>query len=176
MRVTSLDLSLTSTGACRLIAGSEVQPVTETFNPGKRDGHLRLQWILDNARLWTQGSDLCVVEGPSFGSPNKQHAIGGLWWMITHQLWAWKIPCVVVSPSQLKTYALGKGSGKGTDKDWVLAAVVRRYLEVAIAGNDEADALVLAAMAADHYGHPVVTVPETHRRALATVSWPDLEA
>jgi crossover junction endodeoxyribonuclease RuvC len=96
--------------------------------------------------------------------------------MITHQLWAWKIPCVVVSPSQLKTYALGKGSGKGTDKDWVLAAVVRRYLEVAIAGNDEADALVLAAMAADHYGHPVVTVPETHRRALATVSWPDLEA
>ncbi len=184
LRVSGLDLSLTSTGAARLVVGVDyvkVRPVTATFDtpaslckPGMK--HPRLQWVTDNVRVWVKGSDLVVVEGPSYDSHQGQHKIGGLWWMTTHILWTWKIPYVVIAPSKLKTYALGKGSGKGTDKDRVLAAVIRRYSGVAVDGNDEADALVLAAMAADHYGHPVAEVPETHRRALEGVDWPDLEA
>lgn len=42
------------------------------------------------------------------------------------------------------------------------------------ADNNQADALVLAAMGADHYGTPLVELPKAHREALEKVAWPDL--
>lgn len=38
------------------------------------------------------------------------------------------------------------------------------------------DALVLAAMGADHLGQPLTPMPATHRTALNGVQWPDQEA
>ena len=37
-----------------------------------------------------------------------------------------------------------------------------------------ADALVLAAMGADHLGCPLVGVPQAHRAVLAGIRWPEI--
>jgi len=77
---------------------------------------------------------------------------------------------VVVTTQQLKIYATGKGTK--VDKDDVLAAMIKRYPDVEIAGNDGADALALAALGAHYFGCRLRPVPQTHERALAMVAWP----
>jgi crossover junction endodeoxyribonuclease RuvC len=185
MRVSGLDLSLTSTGASRLVIGSASPPVVARFQVpkslGSRHNHERLEWMLKEVCLWAHGSDLVVVEGPAFDRPQGQHQIGGLWWWFTHWCWRHHIPYVAIPPSCVKKYATGAGNA---DKDRVLAAVIRRYLNVEVTGNDQADSLVLACMAADWYGCPVVPVPEINRMALkpspdpkkvAIERWPEID-
>jgi crossover junction endodeoxyribonuclease RuvC len=170
--ITGLDLSLTSTGFAA-ICGDKVELVTIT--PGKRTGHERLEYLFDEIRIRTFDADLVVIEGPSYGSDyGKAHERAGLWWLVAHVLWGARIPYVVVSPAQVKKYATGYGGGPKSGKDKVLAAVIRRYADVPVDGNDQADALVLAAMAADHYGDPLAAVPQANRAALAAVEWPAL--
>jgi crossover junction endodeoxyribonuclease RuvC len=166
-RVVGLDLSLTSTGIA-LIANSGAR--LHRIQPGNLTGHERMQRILTDTRIWTEGCELIVIEGPSFGSPGRQHEMGGLWWLITRALWRRSRPYAVVEPSKLKRYATGKGNAS---KDEVLSAVVRRYPMADVNGNDVADALVLAAMGADHLGIPLAPVPQAHRAALTGIRWPD---
>lgn len=121
--------------------------------------------------------DLVAVEDLPTGmtASGSVHDRAGLWWLALARLDANGVPCVQVQPSQLKQHALGKGSGKGTDKDYVLSAVIRRYghlIQRDAISNDEADALILADMAAHHLGHPLVELPQTHLRAMGTVPWP----
>lgn len=174
-RVVGLDLSLTSSGVA-VIKGGDVG--LARVQPGdKLGGHARIDYV--RAHVWgltgPDETDLVVIEGPSYGSvTGKQHERAGLWWIVTRMLWRAGTPYAVVVPAALKKYALGKGSGKGTDKDQVLAAVVRRYPTADVDGNDVADALVLAAMGADHLGCPLAPVPQANRAALAGVSWPAL--
>lgn len=175
MMIVGLDLSLTSSGVARWNGSTYT---TELVKPRGRvadeKGHVRLAWVLAELRERTQDATLAVVEGPSYGSPamqRGQHERGGLWWMVTHQLWLWQIPIAVASPESVKKYATGKG---GAGKDLVLASVVRRF-EKFDGGNDEADALILAAIGADHRGHPIASMPQTHRDALNGVTWPTLE-
>jgi hypothetical protein len=67
-------------------------------------------------------------------------------------------------------YATGKGM---IAKDAVLAAVVRRYVGIDVTCNDEADALILAAMGARHLGQPIEdSLPLTHLAAMDNVHWP----
>ena len=74
-------------------------------------------------------------------------------------------------PTSRATYATGKDNA---GKDAVLAAVVRRYPDVDVTGNDEADALVMAAMGARLLGHPLEdSLPQSHLRALAGLELPD---
>jgi crossover junction endodeoxyribonuclease RuvC len=89
-------------------------------------------------------------------------------------LWRAETPYAVVTPQQLKKYATGYGSGKNCGKDKVLAAAIRRYPMAEVDGNDVADALVLAAMGADHLGCPLATVPQANRSVLAGVTWPEV--
>ena len=171
--VAGLDLSLTSTGCARV--SSDGQTVLARIQPGKRKGHDRLAHIREHVARWCAGADVVVVEGPSFGSTTgMQHERGGLWWMITHDLWEARIPYAVVPPANLKMYATGFGGGPKSGKDQVLAAVIRRYTAVPVDGNDVADALVLAAMGADHSGVPYAGVPKANRRALDKIEWPAL--
>lgn len=169
MRIVGIDLSLTSTGLAELDnSGSAIRARVTKLAPGdKRKGHERLRWLCSGIHAAARGADLAVVEGPAFGRPQGQHQLGGLWWMATHVIWLAGIKTVVVPPSTLKKYATGNG---GANKDTVLAAVVRRYLDVEVTGNDEADALVLAAMGADYHGWPLAAVPQTHRAVLD--KWP----
>src|ERR1039457_5292524 len=171
-RITGLDLSLTSTGFARICGGDTTLARLRTL---KRDGHGRLEFLLAEIACRVRDADLVVVEGPSYGSQAGQkghHERAGLWWLVTHMLWRQGLPYAVVPPAVVKKYATGAGGGLKAGKDQVLAAVIRRYPDVPVDGNDQADALVLAAMGADHLGCPLTTVPKEHRAALAAVTWP----
>lgn len=172
-RVVGLDLSLTSTGVA-VIKNGQVGLTVIRPDPTGHD-HARIDYVRSHVWGLTQRTSLVVIEGPSYGSvTGKQHERAGLWWICARMLWRAGTPYAVVSPSALKKYALGKGSGKGTGKDQVLAAAIRRYPMADADGNDVADALVLAAMGADHLGCPLASVPQTHRAALAGIRWPNI--
>lgn len=170
-RIAGLDLSLTSTGFAR-VCGGEV--ALARIQPGKRKGHERLEFLAGEISVRVADAAVVVIEGPSYGSAGAgQHERAGLWWMTAHALWRAGTPYVVVTPSQVKKYACGTGSGPKAGKDQVLASVIRRYPSAPVDGNDQADALTLAAMGADFYGWPLADVPQVNRAALASVKgWP----
>lgn len=172
MKVVGLDLSLTSTGLALIVDGTAqvVRHTTVTAGDTVARRHGRLAAIADMARQWATGSDLVVLEGPSYGSTTgHQHDRAGLWWLVVHRLLAAELPLAVVPPTARARYATGKGNAS---KDAVLVAVVRRYPQVDVTGNDEADALVLAAMGARRLGHPVDVVPKACLAAMAGAAWP----
>lgn len=167
-KIVGLDLSLTSTGVA-VVLGDFAS--TETIKP-KAKGHARLSMLQAEIGNYVDGATLVVVEGPAFASAKGQqghHERAGLWWLITHSLHRRSIPTAIVPPSTLKKYVTGKGNA---DKDTVLLAVARRYPTVDIHGNDEADALVLAAMGARHLDHPIDDMPSLHLEGMAKVEWP----
>jgi hypothetical protein len=85
-----------------------------------------------------------------------------------------RVPYVKVNQTLLKLYAAGRGNAP---KDEVLLAAERRlsgYVASRITGNDEADALWLAAMVRDQYGAPLTPMPQAHRAALTKIVWPVL--
>lgn len=188
--VVGLDLSLTGTGIAVACPG-ETPTVTTITTKGRADATLlerraRLGEIGERitAHLVERGlyrgvvpipDALVVVEAPAFSrTTGHQHDRSGLWW---HVVWGYAAcwPLAEVSPTTRARYATGVGGGKGASKDAVLAAVVRRYPNVPVSNNNEADALVLAAMGARHAGHPIDTPPKTHLPALDAVRWPNLE-
>ena len=162
-RVVGLDLSLTSTGVASNYGW------TDRIRT-KLTGHERLQHILDEIAAYTASADLVVIESLAFHGHDTEGASAGLAWLVRHRLW-WKGKhYALVTPGQRMIYATGTGRA---DKDQVLAAVIRRYPAFDVASNDEADALILAAMGARHLGHPIDDLPLTHLRALDKVTWPE---
>jgi hypothetical protein len=169
-RVLGIDLSLSCTGVAGNAGGGWAHVIKP---PAKLRSHDRMAYIrgaiIDR---YTPGVDVVAIEGPSYGSQAGQaghHERAGLWWLVTHYLWAAEIPTVVVPPKSLKKYATGLGNA---GKDLVLTEVVRRFAWFR-GDNNAADATVLAAMAADRAGTPMAAMPATHRVALDAVQWPD---
>ena len=167
-RVIGLDLSLTSTGVASSLGWTRritTKPTdyTTTF--------ARLREIRSRVRDCVRNADLVVVEGLALGSQTGQHLTrAGLWHLVMESVDAAGIPWTEVPPATLKRYATGKGVAP---KDEVLLSVARRFPDWDVTNADEADALVLAAMGADHLGHPLVEMPATHRSALDKVAWPE---
>jgi Holliday junction resolvasome RuvABC endonuclease subunit len=119
-------------------------------------------------------TDLVVVEAPSLGQSRQagEHLRAGLWWYLATQLHLAGHHIVEVAPALLKKYATGRGNAA---KDEVLAAVVRRYPDADVTGNDIADALVLAAMGARQLGFPIEeSLPQANQAALAKINWPEV--
>jgi crossover junction endodeoxyribonuclease RuvC len=189
MKVTGLDLSLTGSGV------ATIEKLPGYFDPNQVSTHVsitergskpttddlaargaRLRSVATPVIAACTDADLVLVEDLYMGSgTGGQLDRAGLWWIVVVTLTARGTPVVAVTNNHLKMYALGKGGGKGTDKDYVLAAVVRRYPSVAVQSNNTADALVLAAMGARHLGCPIdPDLPETHLRALRAIKWPAL--
>lgn len=165
-----LDLSLTSTGVATRQHTLRVLPGT------KRRGYERLRYIRDQIldAVVSAGPDLVVVEGPSYGSVSRsQHERGGLWWMVTEAIDVGGIPIAIAPPKNIKKYATGFGGGPKSDKDFVIAAAVRRFDWFA-GNNDEADALWACAMAFDWAGVPLVEMPSLNREAINGCDWPEL--
>jgi len=170
-----IDLSLTSTGVA--VAGSQAVPIVFTVGSKGHAGdslasrRYRLGQIAYRLEQEAKFNvpDMIVVEGPSmnsrFGHP---HDRSGLWWLVVYQLGGtW--PIVEVSPSQRTLYATGKGNAP---KDRVLTDVVRRYPDVQVTDNNEADALLLAAMGMRYLGEPLEpSLPKPHLAALEKVRW-----
>ncbi len=169
-RIYGLDLSLTSTGVASAVGWAEsIRP------PAKLRGHARMAAILAGITDLVVQPDLVVVEGPSYGNQGAQRQAGhheraGLWWLVTHNLWTRGVRVAVAPPASVKKYATGKGNAA---KDEVMVAVCRRFPWFD-GNNDCADAVILAALGADHLGVPMVPMPAAHRVAMDGVAWPDL--
>jgi crossover junction endodeoxyribonuclease RuvC len=185
MKVVGLDLSLTCTGvAVATQDGAITDRITSkpTKDATLRERVARLGMMAALTCDHATGADLIVVEGPSYGSTTgHQHDRSGLWWLVVGKL-SGLYPVVEVAPGTRMRYATGRGNAS---KDDVLSAVIRRYHHIDVNGNDEADALILAAMGARFLGHPLERpvpgrplfpgspLPQTCLAAMDAVTWPE---
>ena len=174
-RVIGIDLSMTSTGLA-VIANGVI--VTRTVKSKPDAGTLRsflarsalVAKQIDQAVMFTP-NDLVVIEGMAFAAKSASlDKIHAHWWKVVETICELvdQEPVVITSGQRCK-YSTGKGNSK---KDIVLAAVIKRYPQADPAGNDEADAVIFAAMGARHLGHPVEeSLPLVNLDAMEAVRW-----
>lgn len=177
--VYGLDLSLTSTGISN---GTSA----EALIPGNRDGHDRLEFHRRAIReRIPDETSLVVIEGPAMSAGYRPgvEEMTYLRGLIKHDLWRRSIPFAVCLPQHRIIYACGVANPakdypaskrKTVAKGMVRDAVVARY-GVPCEGRgryDQADSVIFAAMGLHWLGYPLAVVPDTHRRALAGVTWP----
>ena len=178
--VTGVDTSLTSTGVVTLGSGDPV--LHRVRSAGKADDTLAMRRArLDKVAGQVVGAvlqdppDLVVIEAPAFSSKGGHaHDRSGLWWLVVFALTGRGVPVAEVTPTMRAKYATGAGAGPRASKDAVLTAVVRRYSSVMVSGNDQADALILAAMGRRLLGCPIETsLPQDHLDAMRTLRLPE---
>jgi crossover junction endodeoxyribonuclease RuvC len=165
VRVVGIDLSLTSTGLA-FVEADETGPVevltehvSSPTSPRLVDRHHRLLDLTHQVLqfAYPRHPHLCLIEGPSFSSKGAHTwDRAGLWWMVVSALLESGNVVLEVTPSTRMKYATGSGRA---DKDKVVIAATRRYADVEFIGNDEADALVIAAIGARLLGAPIETKP-----------------
>lgn len=177
-RILGIDPSLTGTGLA--LVDTTDRLVVDTWTVGTRpagDEVARRLFRFDEivGHIVCLDFDMAVIEGPSLGQQRQSGTFdrAGLWWSIVRRLDDARIPVTEVAPAARARYATGKGNAS---KDAVLLAVARRYPHVDVESNDEADALVLAAMGARHLGSPIDDVPKTHTAAMDSVRWSERAA
>lgn len=174
--IVGIDPSLTSLGLAAIMDGAIVSTATVTSKGHTTDTLVqraaRQLSILEKVMTFVNDyrPDLVVIEGPSFGSVNGHpHDRSGLWWGMVSRLLQDYYLVVEIPPSCRMKYATGKGQAK---KDIVLAAVIKRYPDADITGNDVADATILAAMGSRNLGVPVEeSLPLTHLAGMDKVHW-----
>jgi crossover junction endodeoxyribonuclease RuvC len=166
-----IDLSLTSTGLAIIQDGAvHLHRVTSKGARGddltsRRD---RLNGIVNEIAAYVPVATTTIaIEGPSYGQRQQSgvHDRSGLWWLTLDGLTRiFHVPIIEIPPAVRAKYATGKGNAS---KDAVLAAVCRRYPDVDVTGNDVADALILAAIAARLDGEPIeAAIPAVNVTAL----------
>lgn len=183
--VAGIDPSLSSTGVAVISTGQrpELYRVKSAPPPPEckddwtvRD--VRISDIIERTAEYIPRRALVIMESPFI--PSKTSAGGlvdrlGLWWRMYHHLAA-RMGCTMLpmTPQARMKYATGKGNAH---KDVVLAAVIKRYASVTVTGNDEADALVYAAMGCRLNQSPLDDedggLPLTHLGALKGIMLPD---
>lgn len=176
MKVVGLDLSLASTGVAwkhDLMEHPRVARVQSSADDGTIAGRSsRLRRIVSSVWRIAHDAELVVVEAPLLADAGgKSFDRAGLWWLTVGRLTGAGVPVASVSPGTLKVYGTSKG---GTGKDEVLATVVRRYTDVNVQGNDEADALLLCCMGLRHLGEPYDRLTDNYTRAMTAVVWPTI--
>lgn len=172
--VVGIDPSLTCTGL--VVLTDDRRPFHTSFKSAvKKDDTLymrkqRLRRLAAEIVNFTMGMqpDLVVIEGPSMASKfGHPHDRSGLWWLLVSEL---QVPVMEVAPTVRMKYGTGKGNAA---KDDVLTAVVRRYPAIEVQGNDQADALILAAIGRRMMGYPIEdSLPTTHLDALKKLVLP----
>jgi crossover junction endodeoxyribonuclease RuvC len=172
MTILGIDFSLTATGVCAITDG-EPECVTITSKPEQSwwDFPNRVERIAVQIHDW-MGDDrlgaFVVIESPAFGARGSavDRMFGG-WWLMVRTLGrlGYDEP-LKVAPGQLKKFATGNGNASKTD---VVLAVERRYPDARISGDDEADAVVLAAIGAAAYGEPFGPLTKVQSEIVAAV-------
>lgn len=170
--VVGIDLSLTATGVAAF--GDELPPFALTVKTSADDGTVfgfsrRCRKIASSIAEAVEGEcpDLVIIEGLSYHSKSSSiDKIHASWWIVQDSLetdWAWPA-AHKVTPNQRAKYATGKGNAS---KDTVLIETVKRYPDLAIRNNNEADAVILAAMGMRALGTPVeASLPQAHLEAV----------
>lgn len=168
-RIAGLDPSLTGTG----LALPDGQTLTLTPPAGMR-GVQRLAWIRGEVlhHLYLQ-VDLVVIEGLAYAAKGASVLdLAGLAHVLRLALHDHDIPYADAPPAALKGYVTGKGGGKGTDKRNV-ALDLQQRTGLRFDDDNQTDAWALRAMGLDRVGFPLVRMPQTHRRWLEKVAWPE---
>jgi len=170
--VVGLDLSLTGTGIASIGDTTNVATLKSKGSEAASldERQVRLHNLTLDIITRAVFGDIVVIEQPAYGQTGgSHHDRSGLWWLVIDALVPEVERIVEVTPQTVKKYATGKGNAS---KDEVLAAVVRRYPNVPVANNNEADALVLAAIGARLAGRPIdLNLPVSHVEATTKVRW-----
>lgn len=179
MTVIGLDLSLTSTGVAIAKGGRIIETQAIKSSGKKTDGipetERRLRDIVNRLRAVVDryNPELAVIEAPSFGSKfGSTDERAGLRWGVIHMLTNRGAVIVQVSPKSRAKYGTGDGNAKKLE---VLNAVRGNYAnqDLLIRTDDEADALILAAMGSRHLGQPVeLVLPDGALESMEKVQWP----
>lgn len=155
--VVGIDPSLTSTGiAVRARNGTVAVHRIESTGSATatwEERRTRLAQLAVSITAELPSDAFVVIEAPSYGSVGgAAFDRTGLWWFAYQALYAKGCRVIPVSPSQRAKYATGNGRAS---KDKVLAAAIRRYMDIDITGNDVADAVVLMAIGCRLLGMPI---------------------
>ncbi|MER7047758.1 hypothetical protein [Streptomyces jumonjinensis] len=178
-RVIGLDIAMGITG----IAG---EGWTDHVKARGQSQHSRFEQQLIGIADHIRAADFVVIEGAAYGHNNTgADALAAMRWMVRHDLWKRRIPYAVVTPGQRMIYAVGTAAPKDPETGKRLRGdALKGALRDAVAETygihtegparyDEADAHILMAMGVHWLGWPLAVVPDTHRRALDSVRWPD---
>ncbi|MHA3682820.1 hypothetical protein ACXR2W_00975 [Leucobacter sp. HY1908] len=115
----------------------------------------RLAAIVSGVEDFILRGSLVVIEAPAYSrQAGARHERSGLWWMVARAAKAKGCRVVECSPTARQRYAVGR-AGPSVSKADVKAAMSAGFPAVSIANDDEADALVLAALGARLIGFPV---------------------
>lgn len=182
MNFIGIDPSLTSTGIA--VITSKGTEVASFGSPSPKKGEDTLEFRLDRLNilknklmdfiptsLRREGA-VIAIESPAYSSNmGKAWDRAGWWWMVVHTALECGFTVVEVKHNSRAKYATGKGNA---GKDEVIIAVTRAYPDIDFTNNDEADALVLAAMVARLYGEPIESdgLPQIKLHALDTLTKP----
>lgn len=183
--IVGIDPSLTSTGVAVIDTSDVLDVHTATITsapsgPSPLERLTRISGLVDGViaaagpalDINTTAPRRVVIEAPAYSSRSgSQHDRSGLWWVLVDFARASGALLLEVPPTTRAKYAAGRGNA---GKDEVLLAVERRYPHVGIAGNDQADALALAAIGARLAGCPIEPhdPPKSHLDALSRLDVP----
>jgi Holliday junction resolvasome RuvABC endonuclease subunit len=170
--VVGIDLSLTATGVAAFGEHTSA-PIVATVKTAADDntvfGFTRRCWQIAEGIADTVGHvapDLVIIEGLSYHSKSSSiDKIHASWWIVQDALEVRGWPAALkVTPNQRAKYATGKGNAS---KDSVLIETVKRYPDLNIRNNNEADAVILAAMGMRALGEAVESsLPRAHLEAV----------
>jgi len=171
--VLGIDWSLTGTGLAWINLDDGVTD-TCTIRTWPDDGTVegiarRVTHIADQIEAWADlhADDLVVIEGPVTHAPSAHRSklLGGWWETAIRVAPLTDDPVMVVAPKTRAKYGTGNGNA---GKRSVLAAVRANYPRFTIRNDNEADAVVLAAIGARSLGSPIDDLPASHLAALKT--------
>lgn len=176
-RVLGIDSSLTATGLARIDIGdydderkvwrSEVVTATVSApKPTKDKSKLamvrRVNALVDLIEgAFDADVDAVGIENLAFAAKGENAWV--LPWIFGRVLELCErhgTPVTIVGTSQRAKYAVGKGSGPGTDKDHVLAAAIKLFPEADLSSNNEADALIVGAATCQRLQRPILPVTQ----------------
>lgn len=172
--VYGLDLSLAATGVC--LPDGRVGKITTP--PHERGGVYTLETrcmdirdrIIDRINRTSGLRVLCVIEDVPMARGQLLAQLGFMQGVVRIGLLAEGIDFAMVTASQLKMFATGKGVGP---KPNMRVALVQR-MGIDIVDDNQCDAWWLRAMGKQALGVPLLELPLANLRALAKVQWPDI--
>lgn len=167
MQVIGLDLSLSATGVAR------ADGRLATIRPRSEKGYAR-HWSIAASVLdvvLEDRADVAVIEGYGYARPHTLAALAELGGVVRTTLHRHRVPFVVIAPSALKRFAVGRGNA--TKEEMLEAASVLTATldpERQPSSHDEADAYWLRRAGWWRYTRNMVPT------GLEDVRWPELEA
>lgn len=173
-KVAGLDLSLRSSGMAVVKADGSIRArrIRTVAVPGRLRGGpgaalaLIARGVLDVAA----GADLVVIESPFLTINDGSKIVAAHAAMdIALEAAGWDIPIVEVAPRTLKVFMCGTSNLPGKSPTMKAAADLFGYRGTS---DDEAEAVGLAELGWALLGRPLVNLPPSHLRAVATVRNP----